>query len=66
MQKVHVKTGRTDMYRSNKIKIKKEEKKVVIDEATKDWNTYIGELQQAASSSPTHKWVLILNINGWL
>ncbi len=55
MQKVHVKTGRTDMYRSNKIKIKKEEKKIVIDEATKDWNTYIGEVQQAASSSPTRK-----------
>jgi hypothetical protein len=44
MQKLHVKTGRTDMQRSTKIKIKKEEKKVVIDEATKDWNTYIGEL----------------------
>jgi hypothetical protein len=55
MQKVHVKTGRTEMHRSNKIKIKKEEKKVVIDEATKDWNTYIGEVQQAGSSSPTHK-----------
>lgn len=56
MQKVHVKIGRTDMHRSNKIKIKKEEKKIVIDEATKDWNTYIGELQQAGSSSPSHKW----------
>jgi hypothetical protein len=33
------------MYRSNKIKIKKEEKRIVIDEATKDWNTYIGEIQ---------------------
>lgn len=44
MQKVHDKTGRTDMYRSNKIKIKKEEKRIVIDEATKDWNTYIGEI----------------------
>jgi len=46
MSKLYVKTGRTEMQRSNKIKIKKEEKKVVIDEATRDWNTYIGEMQQ--------------------
>ena len=32
------------MGRSDKVKIKKEEKKVVIDEETKDWNTYIGEI----------------------
>jgi hypothetical protein len=44
MQKVHVKTGRTDNQRSTKVKIKKEAKKVVIDEATKDWNTYIGDV----------------------
>jgi hypothetical protein len=55
MQKVHVKTGRTEMHRSNKIKIKKEETPLGNDEATKDWNTYIGEVQQAGSSSPTHK-----------
>ena len=61
MQKVHIKIGRTDMARSQKIKIKKEEKKIVIDEATKDWNNYIGDLSQTAQqtqmqkSSPTNK-----------
>ena len=61
MQKVHVKIGRTDMARSQKIKVKREEKKVVIDEATKDWNNYIGDLSQTApqtnfqKTSPTHK-----------
>jgi len=43
MKKVHVKVGKTDMARSTKVKIKKEEKKVIIDEETKDWNNYIGD-----------------------
>ena len=49
------------MARSKKIKIKKEEKKIVIDEATKDWNNYIGDLSHTApqntvqKTSPTNK-----------
>jgi hypothetical protein len=31
------------MARSTKVKIKKEEKKIIIDEETKDWNNYIGD-----------------------
>jgi hypothetical protein len=32
------------MFRSSKVKVKKEEKKEVINEETKDWNNYIGDL----------------------
>jgi hypothetical protein len=51
MEKMHVKIGRTANARSNKIKLKKEEKEVIIDEATRDWNNYIGIVGQVNTAS---------------
>jgi hypothetical protein len=51
MQKVHVKIGKTEMQRSKKVRIKKEEKKVVIDEETRDWNSYIGDISQVPGNA---------------
>lgn len=44
MKRVHEKHGKTEMFRSSKVKVKKEEKKEIINEETKDWNNYIGDL----------------------
>ena len=45
MERQYKKVGKTSMPRSNKIKVKKEKQKVVVDQATLDQKTYLGDIE---------------------